>query len=302
MKGRVVIIVAAILALLLLVAGWWGWQQSKQKQQFQQERDELSQELSSLNELKNELQLEVDSLESAYVALAEENESLQGSLTETQSQLASQQAATRAARNNAAAEVNNLKAEIQALLEDKSMLESSIFVLKSENDSLRMLAGNLERDLSIARDENAALNNLNQAIQDELQRLTLANFKATAFQVELERRSSKATARSGRARRIRVSFDLTNVPEEYQGVRPLYLTITDEKATPILTANPLRTTVVVNGQQMNIEAVEAKEVNITASQRLTFTHELDEKLSAGYYRASVYTDIGLLGAASFRLQ
>lgn len=302
MKGKGPVIIAAILAILLLISGWWGWQQSKQKQQYQTERDELNQELSSLNELKGELEMEVDSLESAYTTLAEENESLQGSLAEAQSQISRQRAAVRAAQNNAAAEVNSLKAEIQALLEEKDILESSIFALQSENDSLRTLAGVLERDLSIARDENAALNNLNQAIQEELTRLTLANFKATAFQVELERRSSKATARSGRARRIRVSFDLTNVPEEYQGVRPLYLTISDEKATPIQVSNPIRTSVIVNGQEMSIQAVEAKEMNITNSQRLTFTHELDEKLSAGYYRAAVYTDIGLLGAASFRLQ
>lgn len=302
MKGRVAVIVVAILAILLLAAGWWGMSQSKQKQQFQQERDELSQELSSLNELKEELAMEVDSLESAYVALAEENESLQGTLSETQDQLSRQRAATRAARNNAATEVNSLRAEIQVLLEEKSSLESSITALQSENDSLRTLAGNLERDLSIARDENTALNNLNQAIQEELKQLTLANFKAGAFQVDLEQRSSKVTSKSRRARRIRVSFDLTNVPEEYQGVRPLYLTITDEKATPIQTANPIRTSVIVNGQEMNIQAVEAKEVNITNSQRLTFTHELDEKLSSGYYRAAVYTDIGLLGASSFRLR
>jgi chromosome segregation ATPase len=302
MKGKGPIVIAAILAILLLISGWWGWQQSKQKQQYQTERDELNQELSSLNELKANLEMEVDSLESAYTTLAEENESLQGSLAEAQSQISRQRAAVRAAQNNAAAEVNNLKAEIQALLEEKDILESSIFALQSENDSLRTLAGTLERDLSIARDENTALNNLNQAIQEELNRLTLANFKATAFQVELERRSSKVTARSGRARRIRVSFDLTNVPEEYQGVRPLYLTISDEKATPIEVSNPIRTSVIVNGQEMNIQAVEAKEMNITSSQRLTFTHELDEKLSAGYYRAAVYTDIGLLGAASFRLQ
>ena len=301
MKGKGPIVIAAILAILLLISGWWGWQQSKQKQQYQTERDELNQELSSLNELKADLEMEVDSLESAYTTLAEENESLQGSLVEAQSQISRQRAAVRAAQNNAAAEVNNLKAEIQALLEEKDILESSIFALQSENDSLRTLAGTLERDLSIARDENTALNNLNQAIQEELNRLTLANFKATAFQVELERRSSKVTARSGRARRIRVSFDLTNVPEEYQGVRPLYLTISDEKATPIEVSNPIRTSVIVNGQEMNIQAVEAKEMNITSSQRLTFTHELDEKLSAGYYRAAVYTDIGLLGAASFRL-
>ncbi len=302
MKGKVTIIIAVILALLLLYAGWWGRSQSQQRAQLMAENATLSNELGSLNDLKNELQTEVDSLQVAYASLAEENESLQGSLAETQTQLARQRSATRAAKNNSLAEVNNLRAEIQALLEEKDNLESSIFALQTENDSLRTRTGVLERDLSVARDENTSLANLNQAIQQELKRLTLANFKATAFQVEVERRSAKVTTKSGRARRIKVSFDLTNVPEEYQGVRPLYLTITDEKATPILINNPIRADITVNGQQINLQAVEAKEVNISANQRLSFNHELDEKLSSGYYRAAVYTDIGLLGASSFRLR
>ena len=58
----------------------------------------------------------------------------------------------------------------------------------------------------------------------------------------------------------------------------------------------------MNGQPTDIIAAESKEVNITADQRLTFTHELADKLSTGYYRVALYTDIGLLGANSFRLR
>ena len=302
MKGKGSIVLAIVLALLLLMAGIWGWNQSRQKSQLEVEKQELSSELGSLNELKEELAAEVETLEQQYAELAEENESLSGTLSETQDQLARQRSATRAAKNNASSEVNSLRAEIQALLEEKSLLETSIFTLQSENDSLRTVTGTLERNLSIARDENASLANLNQAIQGELKQLTLANFKATAFQVEVEQKNSKTTSRSGRARRIRVSFDLTNVPEEYYGVRPLYLAITDEKATPIKINSPIAADITVNGQPMNLQAVEGKNINITDNQRLNFTHELDEKLSAGYYRAAVYTDIGLLGAASFRLR
>jgi hypothetical protein len=49
-------------------------------------------------------------------------------------------------------------------------------------------------------------------------------------------------------------------------------------------------------------AARARDVNITASQRLSFTHDLEDRLRPGFYRVSVFTDIGLLGAASFRLQ
>lgn len=301
-NGKGLVIGIVILAILALLIGWWGLSQKNQKVALTEQNEQLSGDLESLEELREELAAEVDSLQMAYREVAEENTALQGSLAEVESRLSKADAALRSARQQSASEVNNLRAEIQALLEAKSILESSIMVVQSENDSLRNLTGQLTADLSVARSDNEALQNLNNTIQDELKRLTLANFKATAFQVDVERRSSKATAKSGRARRIRVNFDLANVPEEYHGTRPLYLVITNESGTPISSENSIQAQSTVGGQRMDLIAQEAKEVNISESQRLSFTHELEDKLSRGLYRVSVYTDIGLLGAASFRLQ
>lgn len=301
-NGRGLIIGIVILAIAALLIGWWGLSQKNQKVALSEQNEQLSGDLESLEELREELAAEVDSLQMAYREAAEENTALQGSLAQAEERISMAESALRKARNQSASEVNNLRAEIQALLEAKSELEGSIMAVQAQNDSLRNLTGRLEADLSVARSDNEALNQLNNTINDELKRLTLANFKATAFQVDVERRSSKATARSGRARRIRVNFDLANVPEEYQGTRPLYLVITNESGTPITSENPLQAQSVVGGQRMDLIAQEAKEVNISESQRLSFTHELEDKLSRGLYRVSVYTDIGLLGAASFRLQ
>lgn len=74
------------------------------------------------------------------------------------------------------------------------------------------------------------------------------------------------------------------------------------KGTPIRSENTTQAQVVVNNQRVDIIAQKAQDVNITESQRLSFTHDLEEKLRSGFYRVAVYTDIGLLGAANFRLQ
>lgn len=295
-------ILAIILGLLLLLSGWWGYQQSKERTNLLVQNEQMNAQLDGLESLKGELEQEIDSLAEAYEVLASENETLQGSLTEAEDRASKNASAIRRLRGQNAAELNNLRAEIQQLLAVKAELESNIDNLQLENDSLRTRTGVLEQDLNVAREENSALNNLNATIQDELKALTLSNFKASAFQVELERKSSKVTAKSRRARRIRVTFDLTNVPEELQGTRSLYLVITDETGTPIKTSNPIQATATVNGKKMELIAVKAKDVNVEGNQRLSFTHDLEEKLRAGYYRASVFTDIGLLGATSFRLR
>lgn len=302
MNSRGLIIIAAVLALLVLLAGWWGLSQKRERAALTEENEMLSSSLHDMEVLKKDLAEEVDSLRMAYENLAEENTALSGSLSEVESRLAQRDAALRSAKNQSASQVNNLRAEIQELLAAKSQLEQTIYAVKAENDSLRNVTGRLEADLTLVRADNEALNKMNNTIQDELKRLTLANFKATAFQVEPEMRSNKATAKSGRTRRIKVTFDLANVPTEYQGTRPLYLVITNDNGIPIPSENPLQAQSIVGGQRMDLIAQEAKEVNVGDSQRLSFAHELSEKLERGFYRASVYTDIGLLGAASFRLQ
>ncbi len=303
MRTQQILVVAVVILLgLLLFAGWWGLGQKNQKEALSSEKQQLSSELQEMGDIKMQLEDEVSNLQRTYDLLVEENESLQGSLADAQKQIVQKDVAIRNANRKAAAQSNDLKSQIEELLSLRDSLQTSIVDLQEENRELKERAGILEKDLNIAREENQALENLNRSMQAELDRLTLANFKASAFQVAVEQKNEKVTSKSRRARRINVTFDLTSVPEEYQGVKTLYLAVTDDKGTPIQTANPIQKQINANNQKIDIIAVEAKEVNIGASQRLAFNHALDEKLSPGFYRASVYTDIGLLGATSFRLR
>ena len=301
----IIILLAVLLGLFVILAGFWGFkanQLSKENTSLSEEKSGLEEELGGLEEVRDQLQSEVDSLEQAYFSVAQENEELQGSLAAAQNEIVSKNVAIKNAKRANSNEINNLKAEIQELITAKQSLENSILAVQAENDSLLNLTGMLQKDLATSKEENEPLNNLNQSIQEEVDRLTLANFKASGFQIETEQKNAKVTSKSKRIRRIKVSFDLTNVPDKYQGVKPLYLAITDSKGTPINAENPVSTTISVNGSSMDLIAVEGKEVNIEETQRLSFTHELADKLPSGFYRAAIYTDIGFLGATSFKLR
>ena len=311
MKTRDILgIVAAILFLLLCWFGYSNYTLKGEKAGLLKDNDALSSQMADLETLKTELETEVDSLQSAYEVLADENENLQGSLAEANDNLQKKGREVRKVRTalknleeETDARYRGLQAEIRDLLSAKSDLENNIKSLQTENDSLKALTGVLTVDLDKARKDNAELANLNRSIAGEVDRLTLANFKASAFRAEVKKRNnSKVTAKSRKAKAIDVSFDLTNVPEKYQGVRPIYLVIADDKATPIKLDKPITAKIVVNGQETDIIAAEAKEVNIETNQRLSFTHKLNTKLKSGYYRISVYTDIGLLGASSLKLR
>lgn len=306
MKAKhILAVVAVVLALLLAYSYYWGNSQKKEKLGLIDKTEQMSSEIDDLNELKESLQFEVDSLELAYQELNFINDSLATSLSDAKKTIYRRNQtikAVKASNTASESEIGNLSAQIQSLLNTKSQLQDQIQSLQMENDSLKMRAGVLEADLGKAREDNLALANLNRSMQDDISKLTLANFKASGFRAEVERKKPKVTAKGKKAKRIKVSFDLTAVPEEYQGVRPIYMVVSDDKGTPIKMTNPIMAKISLNGMPTDIIAAESKEVNITSSQRLTFTHELSERLSAGYYRIMVYTDIGLLGASSIRMR
>jgi len=296
------LVVALIAGVIAVAAIIWGFTQSNAKSQLKAENQVMTEQMDELAQLRTDLEQEVDSLREEYEYLASDNEMLSGNLKDTEAKLVRTERALRNAKNAAAGESNNLKAQIEELLAAKSELEMNIVQLQAENDSLRVRTGQLEQDLQVSEQDRESLANLNKTIQEEVKRLTLANFKASGFKVNTLQRKGKMEVRAKRVKTVEVTFDLASVPAEYQGVRPIYLTITDESGTPIQTESPVMADIVVNGQEMSLVAVEAKEVNIGTSQRLSFTHEVNEKMEAGLYQASVYTDIGLLGASSFQLR
>jgi len=265
----------------------------------------LSSEISDVQGLKAELEQQVRELEGKYSDLANENESLKGSVKNAKSEIYKRRNVITQLKEDMAAkdgEMASLRSQISSLMGVKSQLESEITSLKTENASLKQENQKLVADLRVSKEEKAELSRLNATIQEEVANLTLDNFKANGFTVEVEKGNTKATSKSRLAKKVSVSFDLVGVPEKYQGVRDLYLVITDESGIPIKKTNPIATTVSLNGQTTDIMAISTQSIDIAESQRLNFVHDLEEKLKKGFYRASVYSNIGLLGSSSFRLR
>ena len=306
---NVIAIVAAILALSLCWTGYKSYNLSGQVTKLEAENKSLTEKIGNLKTLKSDLQIQVDSLESQYNVLNEENAALATTVEEERVRVRRKNTtikklkAAAAIQEKTTAKNANLQSQISALLAAKSQLEANINDLKTENSARREKLGIAEASLTQANDDNAALDALNKTMQSEIANLTLSNFKATAFQVEVEkRRGEKVTSKSRQARTIKASFDLTNVPPKFQGVRPIYMVISDEGSNPIYLDNPIKATVRVNNSDSPIIAAEKKEINIKENQRLSFNHKLAKRLKKGYYRVIVYTDIGVLGASTIRLR
>jgi len=301
-NSRAYAIVVTILLLLAAGLGFFFWQKSKS---YLEENEKMEKERVALEAEKAQITTSLDSIANAYDALRTENESLQGRVAASAQQVDQKESTIRQIKASTSKDLNSLRAQVEALKKAKIELETILTGLRLENDQLKAQVTQLTDDNAQLKGANTSLNgqvqDLAKQLEAQIKKTQSATFKATSFSVQCERRGDKLTSRAKRAREIFVSFDLANVPEAYQGQQKLYLAMTDEKAIPIASKNPVKASISAPGGVVDITAQETKEVNLTSVQRLSFTHKFDERLKPGNYVVAIYCEKGLLGSATFRL-
>lgn len=314
MNKKSLTIVAILLALLFLATLFWGISQKNNAGELTVANTEMSAEVDQLSLLRANLERQVDSLGTIYETAVSDNESLKGQLAEAQDvtkrALYDMRQAQKSRKNDNDV-AYQMRVQIEDLINARANLETSLIALEAENQELRKANVVLRQDLSDAKTaaynfekKSDNLETMTQSMEKQITEMTLGAFKASAIQVDMYQGSkgTKVTADASRVRRMNVSFDLTNVPDKYLGVRPIYLVLSDQSGTPVTSENPVRAKAIVNGAEMDLIALEGRDVNVEKNQRISFTHDLDVKLAAGYYRAQIFTDLGLLGAANVNLR
>lgn len=303
MNNRTVSIAAIVLFLLTLIGVIYLWTQNKQ---LKQSNETYISEVDSLTSVKYELLGEIDSIQGAFERMSVRSDSLSGSLAKAEQTISE----LNRIRRKSSADLESLRREINQLRSLKGDLEATVAQLQEDNQRLTAENEQLTVQLEESETRNEQLTSItqdlqeaNQSLLDEMNRLKAASVKANGFQVDVLRNSGKPTTSGRRADVIEASFDVTDVPREYQGLHTVYLIISDANGTPIQSLNPVRARLTVNGEVAEIEAQQAKEVNLTTSQRLSFKHEIQERrLTPGYYRVAIYSDMGFLGSAGFQLR
>ena len=294
----ILIAILSVLAIGLFASFIWANSKSEENGQLKANNAHLSSQLAQLDSLKMDLQHEVDSLIATYTALAQENEELQSKLVQKDGLIARKTALVKNVRSASASDIRGLKQQMQDLINLKVNMEVSIHEIYRQNDSLKVEIVKKEEEVEVVKKEKKILTQLKENLENDL---TLSNFKATAFRVEVEGKKGKVTSKGKRARNIVVSFDLNEIPAKYQGTRPLYMIIKDEQQNVIATDQFYPVTISRGDQTLNIHAVMRQQAEIGADQRINFNYDLEDKLQEGYYRIEIYTDIALLGVTSFRV-
>lgn len=289
-------------ALLLLSAGFgiWAWARLGTLENLRQaENRQHETMLDSLANVKTNLERNLDSLQDAFAYMSFTNDSLAERLSDATNIIAEKETAIREIQTQNVRGEKALRAQVQRLQTLKDRYETIIAILNNKNTEL--LAENAR--LRGTTDSLAwQANELARQLEYQIRQTMSAQFRATSFRVELERRNDKLTVRARKTREIKVSFELNNVPPPYQGNQQIYLAITNEKGIPVPSKNPIRATIKTPKGNVEIIAQQTQLQNVIPNQRIELNYKLEDKLKSGTYVAAVYSEKGLLGVASFRLR
>jgi len=274
------------------------------------ENEQLSMQVDSLILEKEALLVEFEAIQMAFAEEESRADSLSTVLAEVQEEIAKRNVAAQKIKKQNTTEVNALKKEIEQLRQLYSETESYVTELRNENAVL--LAQNLEltenvKEMQTENDQlvekGMDLEASNTQLEKSVEKYKRASVKASGFQINTDKKSGKLTTSAKKVRNIHVSFDMNNIPPEYQKDQTLYLVISDEMGVPVKVANPIRVRLKTNdGVTAELEAQQEQKVKLEANQRIEFIQEFESKLKAGKYKATVYSEMGLLGSSSFNLR
>jgi chromosome segregation ATPase len=284
--------IIGLAAVLLLFAIGWGIYQSFAKQEKVRTIKMLDTKVVSLENQRDSMKIRVDSLEKIYAQVSKDYVVLEDAIDKAKKEIRQKEAIIRNLKKSNSAEVDSLTRKVEEMLSS----QKDLLITIEELDVEKM---NLLTKMKEARKE---MNSLSARLDQEMYNLDKAHFVGTSFRADIEKRNDKVTAKARRAREIKITFELNNVPERFHGIQPIYLVITDEKSTPITTNTANKAIVEINNQKVELLAQEIKEIDITKDQSIFFLYELDDKLEAGVYSATVYATVGILGSVSFQLR
>ncbi|HUR29963.1 MAG TPA: hypothetical protein VMZ69_00955 [Saprospiraceae bacterium] len=265
--------------------------------QLDNTRTQLEGELTTLNTSYDDQIKMNDTLSVELQTKVKEVEDLQIRIADAKKELKSSYA------NN-----KQIKARLDQMESLKTALEADILSLKDANVSLTASNQQLNSELTTSKEEIGNLNTkvmslttANDKLTGRLRTLAPAGFRADNFTVVSSDRKDNPTTKGKRIDEITVTFDLNNIPEEYQGSRELYLVLTEFNGNPVAVVPGKEVNLTFGNEAVNVRAADLEKVNLTNRQSVTMSFEPTDDLIPGTYNLMVYADNGYLGSTGFRV-
>ena len=327
-------------AIILLSVGLgfatlFGGYQMFKNSSLSSKNQELAAEVGNLNLLKTDLLNDLEKMQSDYDELMASNNDLQDSFAETIAEMDRKDAEIKRIKSSNlgdSAEVqrlrklkteyayvlNKLRLHTIVLEDANSELQNQnadlldrVKDMKNQNEKLATRVFDLQQSgnrhhtatafsesMTIKGEEEITIPQENSMTEKSAPVGPFAS--AENFVFDFRKKGDKPTGSHKRAKKMSVRFDVKSFKNTPEGKHKLYLVIRDVNGLPVEVSNPIMTT--VNGNEQII-AQQEMTAYLNRNEQLKFEIMPKRKtLHEGYYRASVYTEKGLLGSEEFYLR
>jgi predicted RNase H-like nuclease (RuvC/YqgF family) len=265
--------------------------------QLDNTRTQLEGELATLNTSFDDQIRINDTLSVDLQSKVKEVEDLQGRIAQAKKELQSSQANAKQIRSRLE-QMETLKVALEA---DIASLRDANVTLTSNNQQLNVELTASKEEISMLNTNVMSLTTANEKLTGRLRTLAPAGFRADNFTVVSSDRKDNPTTKGKRIDEITVTFDLNNIPEEYQGSRELYLVLTEFNGNPVAVVPGKDVNLTFGSDAVNVRAADLEKVNLTNRQSVTMSFEPTDDLIPGAYNLMVYADNGYLGSTGFRV-
>ena len=278
---------------------------------LQSEAQIQKKEIESLGSERSNLQSELALIENDFSTKITENEDLSAQLESNLKEVEALQWRVKDAKkklNLSKEENEDIKLRLVQLEALKSDLEDDIAALASTNVQLKLTNTEIKSQLESANEYTSELNDelvqvseRNAKLINRLYTVAPAGFIADNFIVTAKKRNNKLTASARNTDRVNVSFDLNDVPGEYQADEKIYLVFTTFDGQPVATIATQKVKISAR-EPFDIEAADVENLRLNERQNLEMSVAADKDLESGTYNLLIYADHGFLGATSFQLR
>lgn len=301
-------IATIILGVLFIAAVAFGAMYYNRHNDASMKATDLS---TQLDNTRAQLEGELTTLNTAYDDQIKVNDTLSVSLQSKIAQVEDLQTRIAAAKkelSSSQANAKQIKSRLEQMEQLKTALEADIVSLRDANVTLTASNEMLNSELTTSKEEINTLNtkvmsltSANDKLTNRLKVLAPAGFRADNFTVVSADRKDNPTTKGRRIDEITVTFDLNNIPEEFQGNRELYLVLTEFNGNPVAVVPGKDVNLTFGNDAVNVRAADLEKVNLTNRQSVTMSFEPTDDLIPGTYNVMVYADNGYLGSTGFKV-
>jgi myosin heavy subunit len=284
-KVWITVAVVAVVGLLVLVAWLYtGLQQ-------QREAYEEMQELAALDKQEMENEYERFTLQYSEMMTQINNDSIVAQLTHEQLRTQQLLEELKQTKANDAREIARLKKELATVREVLRSYIRQVDSLNQVNETLRSENSQIRNELAASNREKAGLASEKASLSEKV--AIAAQLDATGITMTPLNKRQKAAKKMKDCKQIEVRFQIAKNVTAANGIRTFYVRIQTPNGN-VLSAGSF------SYENKQIEYSMKKSVEYTGEEVTVFTYwNVDEFLSGGDYRVSIFAEGNMIGTKTF---